>query len=182
MANNLIGSRHTLGDKDYSRAYLFSIDIPQIFSGGEQALSTICRATKLPDFEIATDVIDYDGIKINIAQSVKFPENWRVEFLSDENYTIKRNVLHWMAQTVDPARMVPSAPDVYKVDGITASQLDRKGNKILTYTFYGVFPVKLDKTAEFSHKLRDINEFTVEFKFDYFTMAFNDAVKPPKRF
>lgn len=169
--SNLIGSRKEHFKSDYSRSYLFSIDIPAIESDSKK-LSALCRATKLPDFEINTSSTEYDGIKINLAESVKFPENWRIEFFADDEMILKRRFLQWMSLAVDPARMVPSSPTSYKLNNIKASQLNRKGQVVMTYSFNGAFPVKVDNTANFSHKLTSPSDFTVELKFDFFTMYF----------
>jgi hypothetical protein len=166
---------------DWSRAYLFSISIPQVMTGddntirGNKRLTTLCRSTELPNYEVESESVNVGGVTINLAQKAKFTHNWRVEFLSDDGYIIKKNIMLWMGQAVDVARVLPSSPKSYKADGITVSQLDRSGSPVMTYTFYGMYPFKTGNIGNFSHNDINPSKFTVDFKFDYFTIEFKDT-------
>jgi hypothetical protein len=170
---NLKGFRNLVGD--YARSFMFSISIPEIDSvpygnqGGVGTISSLARTLTLPSYTIQTAPIGFQGLKINVATTASFASPWDVSFLSDEKQILRKQFLNWMRLVYDAGNMTPSAIIDYKRDDIVASQLDRNGDVVMTYKFYGAYPIDV---AGFTFNHDEINPqtFGVKIAYDFFTI------------
>jgi hypothetical protein len=169
--SNLVGFRNVLGD--FTRAFMFRINIPSWLSSGDRNLSMLVRSTTLPAYSLKHSDIGFQGLKMRVATVAEFEPTWQVECLADESQILRGNILRWMSYTYDAGTMEASTLSAYKKDGITASQLDRLGNTTMTYGFYGLFPSKCDG-IKVSHDDTEPAKFNVTFTYDYFSVIAGD--------
>ena len=168
---NLVGFRQKLGD--FSRNYMFRISVPAWYGGdtGIETLSMMARSVSLPAYKIKTTQIGFQGMKMNVATVPEFDPNFTVEILADEKQVLRGNIMKWMSYIYDPATMEASTLDGdngYKRDNVVVQQLDRAGQTIMAYQFYGLFPSSCD-SIKLSHDEVDPQKFSVTFAYDFFT-------------
>ncbi len=164
---------------DISRPYLFRVEIPAISDSANQyeskgRLTAWCRTTSLPKFSLDVKTIPFQGQKINIAGPATFDGEWEVEFLLDEQHTLRAAFMAWMQAIYDPNKMAHSAPKYYKANDVKVHQLDKRGSEISTYTFAGAYPSNVT-AIELSHLSGDPSKFSVTFRYDFFTVAFGNS-------
>jgi hypothetical protein len=162
---NLRGFRTQIGD--YTRSHMFKLYIPQV--GPMEQISVFARSTTLPDYEIQTAGIEFQGIPIQVATVAKFSNSWTVKFLADEAQVLRNRLYSWSSTVYDANHMQGSSMSYYKSDEVKAYQLARDGSVITTYQFYGLFPKKV-KGFEFDHKNVDPQTFEVDFSYDFFSI------------
>jgi hypothetical protein len=166
---NLVGFRTVLGD--FSRSYMFKIDMPQWLDDvGVNTLSMMVRSIQLPAYKLKTSPIGFQGMKMNVATVVEFDPTWSVECLADEAQVLRGNLLRWASYIHDPATMESAVLTSYKKDKIYVSQLDRLGNPTMVYTFFGLFPSSID-APKFSHDDVEPAKFNVTFTYDFYTVS-----------
>lgn len=157
---------------DFTRSYLFAIDIPgagiDTGAGNRSSLTAFCRSTELPSYSVKTKIIPFQGMEIEVADGVKFKSPWSVEFLSDDTYILRSTFLAWASACFDFNRKGAATPRSYKRNALVY-QLDRKSNIVCTYSIMGLFP-KVVGGHTISNDSKDFARFSVDFGYDYFTI------------
>lgn len=166
---NLNGFRQVIGD--YTRQYMFRIEIPEILASDARGRVTtfFARSTTLPDYNIQTTDIGFQGLKLKVATTATFAD-WSVTFMADEKQYLRAKLLQWASYVYDAGTMTPATINAYKADNLKATQLDRSGNDVMTYRFFGAFP-KTVKSPTFNHDTLNIGTFDTTFAFDLFTIS-----------
>jgi hypothetical protein len=166
---NLAGFRQVLGD--FTRQYMFRLSIPRWLDGDNdgKVLTMFSRTTNLPDFELDGVEIGFQGLKLKAATTAKFSD-WSVNVLADENQLLRGSILTWGSQVYDAGTMVGDTFANYKSDELIAEQLNRAGDTIMTYKFYGAYPQKVS-SPKFNHDDLTVATFDVNFRYDFFTVG-----------
>lgn len=166
---NLNGFRQVLGD--YTRQFMFRIEIPEAISNDTRGRVTtfFARSSTLPDYSIQEQQIGFQGLKIKVATTATFAD-WTVNFLADEKQYLRAKLLQWASWVYDAGTMTPAAMNAYKVNNLKAIQMDRSGNDVMVYTFYGAFP-KTVKSPTFNHDTLELGTFETTFAYDLFTIS-----------
>jgi hypothetical protein len=162
---------------DFTRSYLFSIDIPAagIYNGdgNRSTLTAFARSFELPSYGLETKIIEFQGVKIEVAEGVKFKSPWTVEFLSDDTYVLRSTFIAWSSLAFDFNRKAAATPRSYKRKAIV-NQLDRKGNPVCSYSMMGLFPKNVSGYT-ISNDSKEFSRFSVDFAFDYFSMQIDPS-------
>ncbi len=166
---NMVGIRQVLGD--FTRGHMFRLTIPQL--GADNVVSFFARSTELPAFELAESTIAYQSLKMPVATTAVFNQDWNITFLADEAQVLRNRLLSWGQYVYDANRMSHTMPINYMADNVSADQLDRTGNIISTYRFYGLYPKKVSG-YKFNHEDPNPQNFDVTFKYTYFTIDVPD--------
>lgn len=162
---------------DISRPYLFLLNIPAITDSASDyaaqgRLTAWCRTASLPGFSLKTNDIKFQGINIKVAGPSEFKSDWELEFLLDEQHTLRAAFLAWMQAIYDPNKMSHSAPKYYKANNVKIQQLDKRGSAVCTYTFAGMYPSNVSD-VELSHEAGEPSKCKVTMTYDFFTVAYD---------
>jgi hypothetical protein len=152
---------------DISRPYLFMIEMPNIDTDYHKMTAFAC-STSIPPYKLNIEEIDFQGAKRKVANGATF-DDWNVEFLTDQVYSLRSKFLAWMSQAYDPHQNSNASPSSYKYDGVKVHQLSRTGEKVQTYQFIGLFPNHVGQ-IDLGHDKTDLSKFTVTFSYDYFSV------------
>ena len=154
-----------------ARANQFKVTMPfpgyaQV--GGEiEDLAFLCRATTIPDMTIGIVEVPFRGRNIKIAGDRTIAE-WSVTAYNDTNFKLRNAFERWqngINNMTDNEGL--TNPVDYQVDAFV-DHLDRNGNTIKSYTLRGVFPTKIQEIALDYEAAAAIEEFEVDFEYQYF--------------
>ena len=151
-----------------ARPNLFEVELafPQsitISNGKDNDLDRfLVKAAALPASNVTPIEVPFRGRILKIAGDRTF-DTWTVTVINDTNFVIRSAFEQWMNSINkhdDATGLVD--PNDYQIDGVRVHQLDRDGNKLRSYRFYGVFPTNISQ-IDLSFETGDtIEEFTVE--------------------
>jgi len=130
------------------------------------------KAASLPSSVIGPIEVSYRGRKLKIAGDRTF-ENWSITVLNDTNMALRTAFESWMELITQNAQNVSTA--VPTLDGymcnLAVSQLDRAGNTTKSYAFIDAWPVNV-QAIDLNYETNDaVEEFTVEFAYQYWVPA-----------
>ena len=156
-----------------ARANLFQVDITGGIDSG-RLLEFMCKGAQLPASVIAQIDVPYRGRQLKVAGDRTF-ENWTITVFNDNDSKLRGEFEAWMndinAHANNTGELDPSA---YQVQ-LNVVQLDRKGNPTKNYKIVVAFPVNIS-AIDLSYDANDaIEEFTVEFAYQYWTTGTGGA-------
>ena len=136
--------------------------------GGEiEDLAFLCRATSIPDMTIGVVNVPFRGRAVKIAGDRTIP-SWSITVYNDTNFKLRNAFERWqngINNMTDNEGL--TNPVDYQVDAFV-DHLDRNGNTIKSYTLRGLFPTKLQEIGLSMDAVDGIEEFTVDFEYQYF--------------
>jgi len=157
----------------------------------EAQFSFVCRAAQIPTSTVGVIEVPYFGRKIKRAGNRTF-ENWTVTVLNDEDFLVRNAMEQWSAlinshqnNLRDGTVISESGQDSYRTSatvrhyaktGILDGGANTGETAIPTreYTFINLFPVNVSSIDLNWETTDTIEEFTVEFAYDYW-MVDKDA-------
>lgn len=166
---NLYSFRKIIGD--YARPHLFLVSITNINGISSEDLTCFARSAKLPDYKVGSTDIEFQGLKYKIATVPEQGGSINIEFLCDEKHILRGKFLKWLGFIADAQFTRFGSVLQYKTDNLRVSQLDRKGNIVLTYTFIGAFPKGCGE-INLSHGETAPEKFSVDFDYDFFNVYY----------
>ena len=130
------------------------------------------KAAQLPASTVSQIEVPYFGRRIKVAGTRTY-ENWSVTVINDEDFKIRRAIEAWSRRIntyIGNLRdFGTAAPAEYK-SRAEVIQYGQTGNILRTYQFEGIFPLNVG-TIELNWESGDqVEEFTVEFAVDYWTV------------
>lgn len=130
------------------------------------------KAAQLPASTVSQIEVPYFGRRIKVAGTRTY-ENWSVTVINDEDFKIRRAIETWSRRVntyIGNLRdFGTSAPAEYK-SRAEVIQYGQTGNILRTYQFEGIFPLNIG-AIELNWESGDqVEEFTVEFAVDYWTV------------
>lgn len=150
------------------RAYL---NFPSYVSGGafEGARAQfLCKAAQLPASTITNMEVPYRGRVVNVAGERTF-QPWTVTILNDVTFGLRNAFETWQAGIQRYAATEGKTnPADYQVD-LEIHQLDRNGATLKVYKFADAYPTNIGAIALNFDTANQIEEFDVEFTYNYFT-------------
>lgn len=151
--------------KGGARSNLFEIEITR---PGLENLKFYAKAAAMPGSVIGQIDVPYFGRTVKVAGDRTF-ENWNITVLNQEEMGEHKTVEAWMHTMNSYGDNLDTNSSVadYKTDA-KVMHYDKYGNITRTYKFIGMFPINLGQ-IELAWDSNDaIEEFTVEFAFDYY--------------
>jgi hypothetical protein len=135
-----------------------------------QRAQFLCKAAQLPASTIETLPVLFRGRPVNFAGERTF-QPWTVSIYNDTTFGIRNALEQWQSgiqnyNTTD-GRVNPSE---YQVD-LNVHQLDRNGAIIKSYKFVDAFPTNISAIALDYEQQNAIEQFDVEFTYNFFTSA-----------
>ena len=172
-----------------ARPNLFEVELTTFPAGidwNASDFSYMCKAATLPASNIANIDIPFRGRIFKVAGDRTF-DTWTVTIINDEGFILRTAMEEWMNQisklennlgATNPASYMTNAK-VYQLGrGSKTSSEDNSGDKntvLREYEFVDIFPTNIS-AIDLSYESSDtIEEFTVEFQVQSFSLAGNGS-------
>ena len=173
-----------------ARPNLFEVELttlPEAVQGWEaEKFRYLCKAAALPASNIANIDVPFRGRIFKVAGDRTF-DTWTVTIINDEGFILRTAMEEWMNQisklennlgATNPASYMTNAK-VYQLGrGSKSSSEDNTGDKntvLREYEFVDIFPTNIS-AIDLSYESSDtIEEFTVEFQVQSFSLAGNGS-------
>jgi len=152
-----------------ARANLFQVTLTGgIEATNSELFSFMCKGAQLPGSVIAQIDVPYRGRQLKVAGDRTF-ENWTVTVFNDNENTLRGDFEAWMNRiNAHESNIGLLSPSAYQAQ-LNVQQLDRQGKITKNYKIVGAFPVNIG-AIDLSYDSNDaIEEFTVEFAYQYWT-------------
>ena len=135
----------------------------------------LVKAAALPASNITPIDVNFRGRILKIAGDRTF-DTWTITVLQDVDFSIRSAFEKWMNLINKMSDATGEQnPAVYQPDAYV-HQLDRDGSTLRTYKFHDVFPTNISQ-IDLSYETTDaIEEFTVEFQVQYFSIGETEEV------
>ena len=164
-----------------ARANLFEVTISDV-AGTIMPASTVkefifaCKAAAIPAMAVAAVDVPYFGRVVKVPGNKTF-ENWTVTIINDESFSIRNGFEKWLASMGTHIGNVQSTASSALESGLygsgTVTHYGKTGEAdvLAIYNFVNIFPVSVSEIALGWDANDAIEEFTVEFAYDYWTHA-----------
>ena len=178
-------SELTAAIKTGARSNMFQVELSKL--GGAGAATEIsnwkylCKGAQLPSSTLGLVEVPFmAGRRFKIAGDRTFPE-WTTTVLNDTNQKVRQALEELQIQygvtdyESEKAKTSPGAQNT-EFQTIIVRQFDYGGNEIYAYTLYNAWPSDIS-TIDLSYDSTDtVEEFTVTWSYDYFTLGAENAV------
>lgn len=178
-----------------ARPNLFEVEIPAFpaaidtvdwNSDAQSTFKFLCKAAQLPSSTVSPINVPFRGRILKVAGDRTFAE-WTVTIINDENFIIRTAMEKWadkISNLFDATGV--TNPTSYMANGFVkqlgrgsvAEATKNDGNEtsvLRTYKFYDIWPSDIS-AIELSYDNTDtIEEFTVTFQVQYFTVGETDT-------
>jgi hypothetical protein len=146
---------------------VFPSYVPLGIVAGQRA-QFLCKSAQLPASTIENIQVLYKGRPVNFAGERNFAP-WTVSIYNDTTFNIRNAMEQWQAGIQSYSSTDGRTnPRDYQVD-LQVHQLDRSGAIIKSYKFVDAFPTLIGPIALDYDQQNQIEQFDVEFQFNYFT-------------
>jgi len=128
----------------------------------------VCKTAELPESVISSIDVPYFGRKIKVAGERAFAD-WSVNVINDEDFSVRAMFEAWsnaLNRLVSNVRDPAISAEQYKVD-LDIVQYGKDGSTIRSYQLIGAFPTQIGGIALSWESASAIEEFTVNFAYDY---------------
>lgn len=156
-------------------------------AAAENQFRFVCKASSIPASTVGQIEVPYFGRKVKMAGNRTF-DNWTVTVMNDEDFLVRNAFEKWSSfinshenNLRDPSMIFESGLATYRTTavvrhfaktGILGGGAASGDTSIPTreYTFVNIFPINVS-TIDLNWETTDtIEEFTVEFAYDYWTV------------
>ena len=172
-----------------ARPNLFEVELTTLPAGIEwnaDSFRYMCKAAALPASNVAAIDVPFRGRIFKVAGDRTF-DTWTVTIINDEGFILRTAMEEWMDQisklennlgATNPQSYMTNAK-VYQLGrGSKSSSEDNNGEKnvvLREYEFVDIFPTNIS-AIDLSYESSDtIEEFTVEFQVQSFSLAGNGS-------
>ena len=166
-----------------ARANLFEVVISDIdanlmSAAGVKEFTFACKAAAIPPMAVGVVEVPYFGRVVKVPGNKTF-DNWSVTIINDEGFAIRSGFEKWVASMGTHIGNVQSAASSALTSALFGQAEVRHYAKsgpsgdspvsIATYKFQNIFPVTMSEITLGWDANDAIEEFTVEFAYDYWT-------------
>lgn len=155
-----------------ARPSLFEVQIfNPINAAANFKVPFMVRAAQLPESTLGVIPVSYFGRQIKVAGNRTYGE-WTVTVINDEDFLVRNAMEQWVNSINSPVgNLSVGTPATYKNTTARVSQFSKRGGAGLRiYTFNGLFPTAISP-IDLSWDAEAIEEFTVTFQYDYWTVT-----------
>ena len=137
----------------------------------------LVKTAALPASNVSPIDVPFRGRILKIAGDRTF-DTWTITVLNDVDFKIRTSFEQWMngISRISDASGTTN-PTVYQQDA-TVSQLNRQGDAVRKYKFYGIFPTNISQIDLSMDSTDTIEEYTVEFQVQYWEALNTDTDRP----
>ena len=164
-----------------ARANLFEVEIHDVpantLSGtAVNEFMFTCKAAAIPAMTVGTIDVPYFGRTIKVPGNKTF-DNWTVTIINDEDFIVRNGFEKWIAAMGTHAKNVSTLIEDEIYGNATVKHYNKSNDKtIAEYKFVNIFPVSVSEITLGWDANDAIEEFTVEFAYDYWTHT--DVIAP----
>jgi len=151
-----------------ARANLFkaTIAFPAYAAGDTELTQFMCKAAQLPASVVGQIDVPYRGRQMKIAGDRTY-ENWTVTIINDTGFEVRDAMERWQnGINTHVSNTGLTNPSDYEAD-MSVDQLDKNGDVVKSYTFRSAWPVNVSSIDVSNDSADTIEEFTVEFAYQY---------------
>ena len=156
-----------------ARANLFDVTMTGATVAGLNAseFTFACKAAQIPSSTVGVVEVPYFGRVVKVPGNKTF-ENWTVTIINDEDFNIRNAMEKWITAmgTHEGNVATISAGDGTLYGQATVNQYAKAGGTVLeAYNFVNIFPINVAAIDLAWSDNDTIEDFTVEFAYDYWT-------------
>ena len=160
-----------------ARANLFDVlmtNVPGMTNATD--ITYTCKAAQIPGSAVTAIDVPYFGRVIKVPGNKTF-ENWSVTIINDEGFEVRNAMEKWMvlmggheSNLSDFGAATAAGGNAELYGSALVKQYSKSDETALqTYKFINIFPVSVGEIALEWGSNDTIEEFTVEFAYDYWT-------------
>ena len=164
-----------------ARANLFDVTISDIDANLMTAIAVkeftfACKAANIPAMAVGVVEVPYFGRVVKVPGNKTF-DNWSVTVINDEGFIVRNGFEKWVASMGTHIGNVQSSASSAVASGLygnaTVTHYGKTGvtDVLAIYNFVNIFPVTMSEIALGWDANDAIEEYTVEFAYDYWTHA-----------
>ena len=174
MAFTIDTFRNSALAKGGARANLFDVTIAGVaatanLGGATKEFTFACKAAAIPAQTIGVVEVPYFGRVVKVPGNKTF-DNWNVTIINDEGFTIRNGMEKWIASMGTHIGNVNTSTNTNLYGtGVVKQYAKTAGAAIATYSFVNIFPVNMSEIALGWDSNDAIEEYTVEFAYDYWS-------------
>jgi len=145
-----------------------TVNFPTYAAGDVELTSFMCKGAQLPASVMTAIDVPFRGRQLRVAGDRTF-EPWTVTIINDTDFAVRDSMERW-ANGINnhKANTGLTNPTDYQAD-LTVDQLDKDESILKTYKFVAAFPTAISP-IDLAYDANDqIEEFTVEFTYQYWT-------------
>ena len=159
------------------------INFPSQDAESSTLVNTLCKSAALPASSLGTIEVPFRGRTVKIAGDRTF-DNWTATFINDKDLKIRGLFEKWLNQMNshkgNTAELFnPAAGDSRYSADIFVTQLEKDagdyGTNLRRYKLWYAFPVSVSQIDLAYDSNDQIEEFSVEFQYSYWTVESTDA-------
>ena len=156
-------------------------------SNANENFRFLCKAAQLPASTVASVPVAFRGRELKVAGERTF-DPWTVTIINDEDFGLRTSFEGWMNKLskLDDATGVTN-PTSYMADayvhqlgrgGVLNASNNSGGESVIlrTYKFYSIFPTNVSAIELSYDTTNTVEEFTVEFQVQYFSIGETEEV------
>ena len=163
-----------------ARANLFDVTIAgggataHLLTTGVAEFSFVCKAANIPAMAVGVVEVPYFGRVVKVPGNKTF-DNWSVTIINDEGFAIRSGFEKWVSSMGTHIGNVQSSASSALESGLYgAAEVTHFGKTgatdiLAVYNFVNIFPVSVSEITLGWDANDAIEEFTVEFAYDYWT-------------
>ena len=159
-----------------ARANLFDVTIKGATIAGltPSEFNFSCKGAAIPPMAVGVVEVPYFGRVVKVPGNKTF-ENWSVTVINDEGFIVRNGFEKWVASMGTHIGNVQSSASSTLASGLygnaTVVHYGKTGSTsvLATYNFVNIFPVSVSEIALGWDANDAVEEFTVEFAYDYWT-------------
>ena len=162
-----------------ARANLFDVTIAGVaatthLATGVAEFKFACKAAAIPAMAVGVVEVPYFGRVVKVPGNKTF-DNWSVTIINDEGFLVRNGMEKWVASMGTHIGNVQSAASSALTSSLYGNATVQhygkagEGSKIASYNFVNIFPVSVSEIALGWDANDAIEEYTVEFAYDYWT-------------
>ena len=158
-----------------ARANLFDVTIAGVaatthLATGVAEFKFACKAAAIPAMAVGVVEVPYFGRVVKVPGNKTF-DNWNVTVINDENFQIRNGFEKWIAAMGTHVGNVNTSTNTNLYGTGVVKQYPKTGGTaaLAQYNFVNIFPVNMSEIALAWDSNDAIEEFTIEFAYDYWT-------------
>lgn len=140
-------------------------------------ISFLCKSASLPGTRIGTINVGWRGRQLKVPGDRTF-DDWTLTFYNTTNFNIRNAFENWVEQMQSTVGNTPGGNNLNFAPGSQTpyadwqvTQLGRNNEALQTYNLKGCFPTEVS-SIDLSYDNQDqIEEFTVNISYQYFTVG-----------
>jgi len=150
------------------------VNFPDFNAGlTEQARFLIKATSGIPASALGKIDVPFRGRNLTVAGDMAFGDAWTITVINDVDFDLRDAFESWMNRINNHEANVSDYGDLSYMQDMELVQLDRDGNDngIKTYNFIDAFPTAVSAIGLDMKTNDEIEEFTVDFQYQYWTTA-----------